>query len=413
MAGCGACPFLGLRRFDQPGSGPEIRVSAPADVYCSSTTAECFALIFAANSKLPGSVQIYSDSKAMIAAYEKFSLGFARSAAWALAAKTHYDLADDSIQFLWTKAHRSPADVHPADWSVFVGNKLAGEAAEKASAAFSPDADYIKLRKEYRKQSYLFLKEVVAALSSFSNTVRHASGPFGPPPLSLPRVRHRPQPHRYGWWCTQCFSTFRRLAGDATKQVCRSDCSRFLTVAAGSLSQRPPHDLHFARASDGKPVMFCSRCGSYSSGRTFALATGGCLTVVAGRVRLCVARVHPVSRLPVAGFRRLDQSALAYVRASEKLLAAFYDPAAEPFNDLVGGGRYCRLLKHPTKPLQRHRPRWFLLRRKNHLSDLNYKMHQMIFLLAMWVSLHVPHTASWARFCITQLVRWRFVYCKW
>ena len=86
----------------------------------------------------------------MIAACEKFSLGFV---AWALAAKTHYDLADDSIQFLWTKAHRSPADVHPADWSVFVGNKLAGEAAEKASAAFSPDADYIKLRKEYRKQS--------------------------------------------------------------------------------------------------------------------------------------------------------------------------------------------------------------------------------------------------------------------
>ena len=104
------------------------------------------------------------------------------------------------------------------------------------------------------------------------------------------------------------------------------------------MSQRPAHDLHFARASDGKPVRFCSRCGSYSSGRTFALATGGCLTVVAGRVRLCVARAHPVSRLPVAGFRRLDQSALAYVRASEKLLAAFYDPAAEPFNDLVGGG---------------------------------------------------------------------------
>ena len=303
----------------------------------------------------------------MIAACGKFSLGFA---AWALAAKTHYDLADDSIQFLWTKAHRSPADVHPADWSVFVGNKLAGEAAEKASAAFSPDADYIKLRKEYRKQSYLFLKEVAAALSSFSNTVRHAYGPFGPPPLRLPRVRHRLQPHRYGWWCTHCFSTFRRLAGDATKQACRSDCSRFLTVAAGSLSQRPPHDLHFARASDGKPVMFCSRCGSYSSGRTFALATGGCLTVVAGRVCLFVARVHPVSRLPVLDFDVLINQPWRTCVLPKSCLLLSTILLLNPLMTL-SGGRYCRLLKHPTKPLQRHRPRWFLLRRKNHLSDLN------------------------------------------
>jgi hypothetical protein len=251
-------------------------ISAPLDpdFPASSDFAEHIACHFAAShARIDDPIEVVTDCSSVISYFQAAVKGTATAyhrplgGVWA-------DLPFQAISTMHKiKSHLSyeqATTLHMGQW--WQGNAYADQLAQEAAAEYAvAKADAAAYCKQQRFASS-FVRHIAISLTGWKGETVH---PRDLPRIEQPKGRRVYTTHQYEWhadlgfWaCRRCWK--RRRAGN--NMVDHSGCK-----AINPLEAKRVHKTHHLRIAHGpwgsRPLMFCTRCGHYSTARFAALVS--------------------------------------------------------------------------------------------------------------------------------------------
>jgi hypothetical protein len=315
----------------QPDTGKKLGIFIERGVPCSSSIAEGYALsagrasLAAEEPAEAGHTGVWwTDSKVLRScvlknkAHEttnpnKVVDGFARMAI--------EESADKPWMLNKTKAHRSREQaVVDGDLEQYLGNAMADEEAKRVNLLYGPPDAQVALAKATREFSKKLIGSIVEALIKaeelqpfLAAKKRLGDGRLrGPRPSAIPIAYQHQYRHtaKDRWMCFKCLQTHRvsPLKNKVTR--CPGITCGLLKQLRAARAAVPRHNLHLAWecGSDGKPVILCTGCGSYTSGAKCKLGEA----CTPGRNKRALAYIvrsrHPTTNKPLEGMCALDEA---------------------------------------------------------------------------------------------------------
>jgi hypothetical protein len=281
----------------QPATGKKLGIFMERAVPCSSSVAEGYALSAGRASLAEEAPDQrghtgtwWTDSKVLRTCVQRSKIhettnpskvvdGFARMALEESRGKP-WDLNK-------TKAHRSREQaVSDGDLPQYLGNAMADEEAKRINLRYGPTDAQVSLAKGTREFSKQLLAGIAEALVKAEDLQPYllAKKKTGEDKWSRLKTSNIPvaYQHQYRntaknrWMCFKCLQTHRvsPLRNQITK--CPGITCGLLKQLRAARAAVPKHNLHLAweEGGDGRPVVLCIGCGSYTSGTKCKLGEG-------------------------------------------------------------------------------------------------------------------------------------------
>jgi hypothetical protein len=315
----------------QPDTGKKLGIFIERGVPCSSSVAEGYALSAGRASLAEeepahrGHTGVWwTDSKVLRSCVlrnkvhettnpSKVVDGFARMA------------IEESVDKPWilnkTKAHRSREQaVSDGDLTQYLGNAMADEEAKRINLLYGPTEAQVSLAKGTREFSKKLIASIVEALVKAEElqpflAPKKKEGESkwrGPKPSNIPVAYQHQYRHtaKDRWMCFKCMKTHRVSPLKNRVTRCSGITCGLLKQIRAARAAMPQHSLHLAweDGGDGRPVMVCTSCGSYTSGSKCKLGEG----CTPGRNKRALAyirrRRHPSTNRCLEGMSALDDA---------------------------------------------------------------------------------------------------------
>jgi len=200
-----------------------------------------------------------------------------------------------------------------------LGNAMADEEAKRINLRYGPTDAQVSLAKgtrEFSKQLMTSIAEALVKAEELQPYLAAKKKPGGEDKWSRAKASNIPvaYQHQYRhtaknrWMCFKCLQTHRvsPLRNQITK--CPGITCGLLKQLRAARAAAPKHSLHLAweEGGDGKPVVLCTGCGSYTSGSKCKLGEG----CTPGRNKRALAylkrRRHPSTNKCLEGMSALD-----------------------------------------------------------------------------------------------------------